>query len=397
MTTTSKFDLLVVGGGVLGTFHAYHALQMGLKVALIERHQAPRGATIQNFGQIVPSGMNLKWQRFGRKSLEIYHDIQQHIDLAIRQNGSIYLASNEEEMQLIEELHQINKANDYTSKLLTTTQCVEKYPNIRQDYCKGALFFPQEVSANPRLMIHQLQRYLCAQDNFTFFPNTTIQDLDINSDGSVTVYSNNQQQFTGEKVIVCSGSEFKTLFPELFQNSDLELVKLQMLRLKPQQNTPMLGNILTGLSIRRYESFSECPSYASIKAKEDNNSFWKKWGVHILFKQEADGSIILGDSHEYADAKDADQLGFDLRNDINDYFIEEGKKIFDLEHWNIDLAWAGYYSQSKESDLLSTTIENNIHIITGIGGKGMTGSAGFSFYNLKACLEDSPILEKASL
>lgn len=27
-----SYDLIVVGGGVLGTFHAYHALQAGLKV-----------------------------------------------------------------------------------------------------------------------------------------------------------------------------------------------------------------------------------------------------------------------------------------------------------------------------------------------------------------------------
>ena len=32
---TTKFDLIVVGGGILGTFHAYHALKKGLRVALI--------------------------------------------------------------------------------------------------------------------------------------------------------------------------------------------------------------------------------------------------------------------------------------------------------------------------------------------------------------------------
>jgi glycerol-3-phosphate dehydrogenase len=28
---TTKFDLLVVGGGILGTFHAYHALKKILR------------------------------------------------------------------------------------------------------------------------------------------------------------------------------------------------------------------------------------------------------------------------------------------------------------------------------------------------------------------------------
>ena len=39
--------------------------------------------------------------------------------------------------------------------------------------------------------------------------------------------------------------------------------------------------------------------------------------VHILFKQAADGSVIIGDSHEYADVKDMDDLGYDIKEGIN--------------------------------------------------------------------------------
>jgi hypothetical protein len=154
------------------------------------------------------------------------------------------------------------------------------------------------------------------------------------------------------------------------------------LRLKPQQNIHIPGNILTGLSIRRYESFQECPSYKSIKAKEDSNSFWKKWGVHILFKQEADGSIILGDSHEYADVQMKDGIDFYLREEITRYFINEGAKIFNLEHWEIDDQWLGIYSQCKTQDIFQHNIDDKIYIVTGIGGKGMTASPGFSHSNI---------------
>ena len=32
------YDLIVVGSGVLGTFHAFHALKKGLRVAIIEKY-----------------------------------------------------------------------------------------------------------------------------------------------------------------------------------------------------------------------------------------------------------------------------------------------------------------------------------------------------------------------
>jgi hypothetical protein len=381
MNNKNTYDLMIVGGGILGTFHAYHALERGLKVALFERNQQPQSATVRNFGQVVPSGMNLKWQQYGRKSLEIYKSLQTASDLSLSPNGSIYLASDEEELQLIEELNAINKQNDYPSQLLSQQACYERYPNLVSGYCKGALFFPEEISVNPRLMIHRVHSYLRQHPNFSLYTNTLIKELDsagINCKAT-DLQGNN---YWGEKALVCSGAEFEWLFPELFNASDIEMVKLQMLRLKPQQNIHIPGNILTGLSIRRYESFQECPSYKSIKAKEDSSSFWKKWGVHILLKQEADGSIILGDSHEYADVQMKDGIDFYLREEITRYFINEGAKIFNLEHWEIDDQWLGIYSQCKTQDIFQHNIDDKIHIVTGIGGKGMTASPGFSHSNI---------------
>lgn len=147
---------------------------------------------------------------------------------------------------------------------------------------------------------------------------------------------------------------------------------------KPQKNYKLKGSILTGWSIRRYEAFAECPSFKQIKEKEIKDSLQKKWGVHILFKQTTDGSVILGDSHEYADAANIDDLDSDLNMDIDNFIVNEAKKIFSLPNYDIQSRWYGMYSRCKTKDIFRKTIGENIHIITGIGGKGMTGSAGYA-------------------
>ena len=378
----TKYDLIVIGGGVLGAFHAYHALQKGLKVAIIEKDKLPVSATVRNFGQVVPSGMDTKWQNYGRESLKIYNDIQSQFDISIRKNGSVYLASNDEEVQLIEELSIINKNNGYESLLLTKEQCLEKYPGLRNDYVKAGLYFPEEVTVEPRIMINRLLEFLIKNKGLAYFGNTKVVRCDSFSN-EVAVLTANGEIHKTSKVILCCGAEFKTLYPDVFAKSDLEVTKLQMLQTKPQPNYQLNGSILTGLSIRRYEAFYECPSFGGIKAKEASDSFEKEWGVHILFKQATDGSVIIGDSHEYADAANIDDLGFDLRMDVDEFMIAEAKKIFDLPTFEIQNRWYGMYSQCKENDIFEHTIENNIHIVTGIGGKGMTGSAGFSKENIK--------------
>lgn len=381
------YDLLIVGGGVLGTFHAYHALARGLRVAVLERNSQPRGSSVQNFGQIVPSGMDARWQILGRKSLEIYKSIQAEFDITVRQNGSVYLASDEEEMTLLEELAALNRARDYPSHLLTARECLHRYEGLRSDYCHGGLFFPEEITLEPRTALSRIQQFLVEQRGLDLFPHTLVVDVEANGEAGCRVVCSDRRTFHAEQVLVCSGYEFQALFPEVYAQSDLQAVKLQMLLLERQPAQRIPGSILTGLSIRRYESFHECPSFASIKAWEDPYSPAKRWGVHILLKQATDGSIILGDSHEYADAAQAEALGTETKAEINQFMLAEAAKIFDLQNWAVRETWNGTYAQCKSQDVFRHSLEDGrIHLLTGIGGKGMTGSAGFAAENLERLL-----------
>lgn len=326
--------------------------------------------------------MNTRWQAFGRQSLAIYKDIQSQFDITVRQNGSVYLASDAEEMALLEELAERNRANDYPSELLSAAACLARYEGLRPDYCVGGLFFPEEITLEPRTVVHRVREYLIEQKGLHFFPKTLAVAVE-NGARHCTVRTSDGRSFEAGKVLVCSGYEFQTLFPEIYLNSDLQMVKLQMLLLEAQPMQRLFGSILTGLSIRRYEAFSECPSYAAIKAAEDKDSLVRRWGIHILFKQALDGSIILGDSHEYADAATAEDLGTGLKTEINAFMLAEAAKIFHLQNGGVRESWAGFYTQCKTQEVFQHALGEQVYLLAGIGGKGMTGSAGFAAENIK--------------
>jgi len=371
------YDVIIVGAGALGSFHAYHACKKGLKVLLLEKDSQPQEATVRNFGQVVPSGMSRgKWQQYGRRSLEIYKSLQSKFDISVRQHGSVYIASDETELILINELRDINRKDGYPSMLLTQQDCLRKYPGLQENYCKGAIFFPEEITVEPGIMIHRVIAYMQEQLALTYQPHTLVSFCDfVNS--KCIVEDNLGRSYTSNKVIICNGRDFRNLYPQVFYESDIEVSKLQMMKTVPQPGYELKGSILTGLSIRRYESFQECPSYKTLKAGEIDAQC-KKWGIHILFKQALNGSIIIGDSHEYANAKEQDKLGFEISQEINDIIIAEAQRIFDLPTWQIAAYWNGYYGQSKSHDVFKKEVASNIHVITAIGGKGMTGSAGLA-------------------
>ncbi|MGA0557396.1 TIGR03364 family FAD-dependent oxidoreductase [Larkinella sp. VNQ87] len=379
----ASFDFIIIGSGVLGTFHALQAARAGKRVLLLEKDNRPVSATVRNFGQVVPSGLGGRWYPYGRRSLELYREIQQEFDITVRQNGSVYIASDADEWQLANELYDRRRADDYPCELWTKAQTMAKYPVLRPDYVYGAVVFPEEVSVEPDRMIHRLITYLTTKyPTVTYHNNTAVVGCESTA-GGASVQLANGERFQAGKVLLCNGSEFRLLFPDLFAESGLIVSKLQMLQTVPMPEVALPGNILTGLTIRRYESFTECPSFASLQTPAHLTEL-KKWGIHILFKQALDGSIILGDSHEYATARQTDDLGFDTKEDINHLMIEEARRIVTFPIDRIQRAWAGFYAQTSD-EIFEKDLEN-IHIITGIGGKGMTSSAGFSEENMRKWL-----------
>ncbi|GAB3326857.1 TIGR03364 family FAD-dependent oxidoreductase [Larkinella ripae] len=371
----ASFDFIIIGSGILGTFHALHAARAGKKVLLLEKDNRPVSATVRNFGQVVPSGLSGRWYQYGRRSLELYREIQQEYDITVRQNGSVYVASDADEWALANELFDQRRAEGYPCELWSKAQTLTRYPVFRTEYVQGALVFPDEVSVEPDQMIHRLIVYLTTKfPNVRYRNNAAVIGCESTAEGA-TVRLASGERFSARNVLICNGSEFRLLFPDLFAQSGLVVSKLQMMRTVPMPEIALPGNILTGLTIRRYESFVGCPSYAALQTPEHLAEL-KKWGIHVLFKQAPDGSVILGDSHEYAPATQTDELGFDTQDYINQLIIQEAQRIVTFPIDRIQRTWAGFYAQTP--DEIFEADQDNIHIVTGIGGKGMTSSAGFS-------------------
>ncbi|MES2732118.1 MAG: TIGR03364 family FAD-dependent oxidoreductase [Bacteroidota bacterium] len=382
MKNTSQFDLIVVGSGALGAFHAYFALQKGLKVLLLEKDSRPVEATVRNFGQIIPSGMSEdEWFEYGKASVETYQAIQAQCDISIRQNGATYLASSDMEMQVLEEKHARYQALGYPSQVLTSAQCQNRIASLKADYCAGGLLFPQEITAEPAIMIYRLLAYMVEELGLDYRPSTPVIAC-TSTNAWCEVADSFGRRFTAPKVLVCNGRDFKFLFPALFFTSDLQICKLQMLSTAPLPQLKLPGSILTGLSIRRYYAFKNCPSY-SLLHPEEVDAELRQWGIHILFKQAVDGSIIIGDSHQYADAAQAEVLDFGVDDRVNELILNEAKRVLNLPDWRIARSWNGFYAQSKSREIFEHTIDGKIHIVTGIGGKGMTTACGFAQQNVE--------------
>lgn len=370
-------DVICVGAGALGTFHAYFAAKKGKKVLLIERDFTPNEGTVRNFGQCVPSGQAYPlWRNRGLRTLETYKAIQAKTDISVRNNGTCYIASDEAEAQLLEEMFQRDQTHGYEAVLMNKEAVLEKYPSVKPDYVKAGLFYPQEVSLEPRLAIGKIIDFVQQEAGVIFKNHTTVIRCGRHN-GKAEVHTAAGETYTSDTLIICSGREFKILYPELFITSGLRVSKLQMMITQPMPDVALPGNILTGYSIRRYEGFHSLPSYPHLCAAPKDVEVQDTYGIHILFKQAADGSVIIGDSHEYASAGNTETLDFGTDVYINGLMLREAQKAMNLPHWNIRSYWNGYYATHADG-AYEREAEPGIHIITGFGGKGMSTGAGYA-------------------
>jgi FAD dependent oxidoreductase TIGR03364 len=382
---TYHADVVVVGAGVLGTFHAYFAAKKGYKTFLLERNVLPQAASTRNFGMIVQTIVetDTEWARFARRSRELYLSLQQEYDITVKTSGSLYIASTELERNVLQEFAQLH-AQTHRCIYLTAEDALARYPFIQADYCQGALLFPDDLTIDPQQMLRRLIPALTQKGLINYFPQTTV--VGVESHGQYcSVRDARGTIFTAQHVIVCSGADYRTLFPAQFKQSGLRVCKLQMMQTAPQGQSILPHSLLSGLSILRYPAFKSCPSYPALQ-KQAVDEHLREYGIHLLFKQSINGTVIIGDSHEYSEIA-AETLREETTDPlINEAILAYGKRMINLPTWDIKHIWNGYYLIHPERAIYTAQVDENIHIITGIGGKGMSTGPGFVLSHINTFL-----------
>ncbi len=370
MIRSKKYDLIVVGAGIIGTFCALHALQQKKSVLLIEKNDVPFDSSFRDLGQLIPSSLpTQKWFEHGRTSLKIYKDLHELSDISFCQQGSWYLASDQQEMQLLEEMGEILNDRSFENRIYSAKDCLASNPHFNADFLKGGMYLPDEASINPSQMIHRIREYLIRKFALHFMPNTAVIGVE-KKRGIAKLVTANQQTIWADHIIIASGKDTQFLLPEYYQENQMKIGKLQLMRLAPQSKI-LKSNILSGLTIRQVQSFQPCPSHLKLTTDENQQKMIAK-GIDIKIKQADDGSIILGNSLEFAPLQTPSDLGFENSAGINQLILDEAKKILHLTDWTVDSTWIGTYLKNSDNNVMIKKVEPVIHIINGVGGIGLT-------------------------
>ena len=362
-------DVAIVGGGIVGLAFAYAHASRGRKVVLFERTDFAVGATVRNFGLIWPVG-----QRRGvahdraMRSREIWRKIINEAGLWRNEAGSLHLAYHEDELAVLKEFHRSDDPR-YGRLLLDAHGVLAKSSAVREVGLLGGLWSPTEINVDPREAARKIRALL--HDRYAVALRFGVNVLGI----SMPQVHTTAGDWKVSEVVVCSGADFESLYPEVFQGSGLTRCKLQMMRTGPQPNHWELGpSLCGGLTLTHYDSFKDCVALRALQARFNQTMpFCVEHGIHVLLSQTALGELTIGDSHHYGSTLEP----FD-REDVNNAILEYLKSFAKAPSFAISERWNGIYSKLSGRTEFMATPAKSVRVVTGLGGAGMTLSFGLA-------------------
>ena len=365
-----SFDIAIVGTGIVGLAIGYEAAKQGLNVIFFERHPQAIGATVRNFGLIWPIGQESASIYRAMRSRDTWLDLAKKANFWVSECGSLHLAYHPDEAAVLEEFAAGAKGYGYHASLLTPQETIKKSAAVNPDGLLAALWSDTELNLDPRQATLALHSYLQNLPNVTFRYNTAITGISGNR------LTNGNETWQAERIFVCSGQDFETLYPAVFAQAPLTKCKLQMMRTEPQPEGFQLGPVLCGgLTLQHYDSFSHCRSLEVLKKRfEETMPGYNRFGIHVLLSQTSLGELTIGDSHEYG----PNLSPFDNQS-INQLILDYLKTFSRLPQLTIAETWHGVYAKTTDGSVaFVTSADEDVTIVNGLGGAGMTLSFGLA-------------------
>ena len=288
MNKHEKADIVVIGGGAVGTAVACYLARAGADVALIERGEYAWGSSRRCDGHAVtydsPPGY---FSTFCKLGLDLFPEIIPHLpcDIEFTPEGLGLLVDDERDMETVLATYEGKKKEGLPVVLWDREELRRNEPNIG-DNVIGCLNFMSDAKLNPMRLAFGLA-HLAQQHGAQMFNRTRVTGIQT-ANNTVTGVTTDRGNIAANKVVLAAG----VWTPEL---ADMVGVKVPI---RPRQGHILVTERLSGLVGKNYAEYGYLAAKGG-KARRSATPTMENFGVAFVVEPSHAGTVLIGSSRRF--------------------------------------------------------------------------------------------------
>ena len=206
----TSFDVAVVGGGIVGSYAAYHLAKNGHHVALFEKGRIAGEQSSRNWGFVRLQGRDPAEIPLMIEGRRLWASLEREIGTSVdwREGGNLAVADDEERMAQFDGWLEVAKEFQVDSRLVTPAEVREIVPGLKTS-AAGGLFTPSDGQAEPEIAAPAIAA--AAQSSGAHIETECVVDSIEVKNGVVCGLNTESGRVSTAAVIVCAGAWTKYL------------------------------------------------------------------------------------------------------------------------------------------------------------------------------------------
>ena len=350
--------MAVVGAGIVGLAHAWAAARLGKRVVVIDRDAQANGASIRNFGFVTVTGQQdgEVWRR-AMRSRDLWAVVAPQAGIAVEHRGLILPFRRPESAAVAEAF--LGTAMGADCAILTPGELAERHPMLRPRDALGALTSPHELRVESRMAVPALRAWLERRWGVEFRGLTAVLEV------APPIIRTSRGPIEAAAAVVCPGDDLVSLFPDRIAAHGVTRCRLSMMRLAdPGFRLP--AAVMSDLGLTRYLGYADLPQAEALRrVLQAQQPEHLRHGIHLIVTQGADGSLVAGDSHHYADTPDPFAA-----ESVEALILEEFEAALGVAAPPVIERWTGTYSSAPDRAMFVAAPLPDVRLVMVTSGSG---------------------------
>lgn len=284
------YDVLIIGGGIIGASIAYYTAKTGLSVALLESNTVASGTSSKCDGNVLLIDKEPGFDsRMAIKSQALIKQLSTELEMEFefRHPGSIFLCANEDEIEQgynwVDYHNKENGKDKFFKKL--TKEDLKNDSKYFSDHLIGGIECTNDSTINPYMLafslINQAKKY-----DFSLFEMTPVTDIQHIQDGEFKVMSH-EKVFKANKVINAAG----IYSPHVGKLLDIEVPVV------PRKGHILVSSRAELMGSRKIQEFG----YLMTKFGKERQASkeMNDYGVALVHEATQSQNFLIGSSREF--------------------------------------------------------------------------------------------------